>query len=217
MWQSMLGSLGGGILGAWGSRKAGKAHGKAVKKAISYMQMEINRLRTELAPYRDLGVFGANELRALLGAGPGEFEEDPGYQFRLGEGTKALERGAAARGGLLSGAQGKALTRFGQELGTQEYQNFLNRYYQKLQSYEPAIGYGLQASQIGTAGMGSVPELLAHKGAVQGAYMQSAVNALPSGFQGMMGGMGGGGMGGGMGQVNQLRASPFGRRMSLFG
>jgi hypothetical protein len=46
----------------------------------------------------------------------------------MSEGLKAIERSAAARGGLMSGATGKALQRYGQELGSQEYMNAFNRY-----------------------------------------------------------------------------------------
>jgi hypothetical protein len=56
-----------------------------------------------------------------------QFQADPGYAFRLSEGLKSLERSAAARGGLLSGGTGKALQRFGQEMGSQEYTNAYNR------------------------------------------------------------------------------------------
>ena len=57
-----------------------------------------------------------------------DYEADPGYAFRQSEGMKALERSAAARGGLLSGGTMKGIQRFGQELASQEYQNAFNRY-----------------------------------------------------------------------------------------
>lgn len=57
-----------------------------------------------------------------------QFQADPGYAFRLAEGQKALERSAAARGGLISGSALKAATRYGQDMGSQEYQNAFNRY-----------------------------------------------------------------------------------------
>jgi hypothetical protein len=57
-----------------------------------------------------------------------DFQEDPGYGFRMSEGMKALDRQAAARGGLISGSALKGAQRFGQELGSQEYQNAFNRY-----------------------------------------------------------------------------------------
>ena len=53
--------------------------------------------------------------------------DDPGYMFRFGEGQRALERSAAARGGLLSGGTARRLTRFGQEMGSQEFMNRFNR------------------------------------------------------------------------------------------
>lgn len=77
---------------------------------------------------------GQNALAKLATAseytpfGMQQFQQDPGYAFRMSEGMKALERSAAARGGLLSGATGKALQRYGQDLGSQEYMNAFNRY-----------------------------------------------------------------------------------------
>jgi hypothetical protein len=60
--------------------------------------------------------------------GAQQFEQDPGYAFRQSEGMKALERSAAARGGLLSGGTLKGIQRFGQDLASQEYGNAFNRY-----------------------------------------------------------------------------------------
>jgi hypothetical protein len=45
----------------------------------------------------------------------------------LSEGQKALDRQAAARGGLISGGALRAAQRYGQEMGSQEYQNAYNR------------------------------------------------------------------------------------------
>lgn len=57
-----------------------------------------------------------------------DFQADPGYQFRMDEGNKGIERSAAARGGQLSGATMKALARFGQGTASNEYQNSYNRF-----------------------------------------------------------------------------------------
>jgi hypothetical protein len=57
-----------------------------------------------------------------------DFTADPGYAFRLSEGMKALNSQAAARGGLISGAALKAAENYGQQAGSQEYQNAFNRY-----------------------------------------------------------------------------------------
>jgi hypothetical protein len=77
--------------------------------------------------------------------------QDPGYAFRLSEGQKALDRSAAARGGLISGGAMKAAQRFGQDMGSQEYQNAYNR---ALTGYNAdvareTLGYNRLASMAG--------------------------------------------------------------------
>jgi len=57
-----------------------------------------------------------------------DFQQDPGYAFRMSEGLKALDRQAAARGGLISGGALKASQRYGQDMASQEYTNAFNRY-----------------------------------------------------------------------------------------
>jgi len=59
--------------------------------------------------------------------GYGGFEASPGYQFRMDEATKAIERSAAARGSLRSGATMDALQRRAQGVASDEYQNYANR------------------------------------------------------------------------------------------
>lgn len=55
------------------------------------------------------------------------FEADPGYQFRMGEGQNNINNKLAASGSLLSGAAMKALTRFNQDYASNEYGNSYNR------------------------------------------------------------------------------------------
>ncbi len=61
------------------------------------------------------------------------FNADPGFQFRLNQGQAALERSAAARGKALSGQAAQALTRFGQNLASQEFSAARNRALQENQ------------------------------------------------------------------------------------
>lgn len=55
------------------------------------------------------------------------FMASPDYQFRMDEGIKATDRSAAARGMLLSGAQNKAVQRYGSNLAAGEFGNWYNR------------------------------------------------------------------------------------------
>jgi len=74
------------------------------------------------------GVPGYDPASAMRNFGASDFQADPGYAFRLSEGMKALDRTAASRGGLLSGATLKGAQRYGSDLASQEYQNAFNRY-----------------------------------------------------------------------------------------
>jgi hypothetical protein len=86
-----------------------------------------------------------------------QFQQDPGYSFRMSEGMKGLERSAAARGGLLSGSTLKGIQRFGQDLGSQEYMNAFNRYQTErnaqLNPLQSLAGVGqTSANTLGAAG-----------------------------------------------------------------
>jgi hypothetical protein len=77
-------------------------------------------------------------------SGQDVLNQDPGYAFRVQQGQRALESGAAARGGLLSGGTQQALVNYGQGAASQEYQNAYNRL---LAQNQLAYGRGLQQNQ----------------------------------------------------------------------
>jgi hypothetical protein len=72
---------------------------------------------------------------------------DPGYAFRLQQGNQAIQRAAAAGGGAFSGGTLKALTQYGQDYASNEYQNVYNRALQGYQTnFQNALNsYGLNA------------------------------------------------------------------------
>lgn len=55
------------------------------------------------------------------------FFQSPGYQFRRDEGTRGIERSAAARGGAFSGNALRALAEFNSGLASQEFGNYFNQ------------------------------------------------------------------------------------------
>lgn len=110
----------------------------AASDAAAKAQLQMFEKTQQLQePWRKAGIGALNQLTAGT-AGPqaaymkpftmADYTQDPGYQFRLNEGLKALDRSASARGGLLSGAALKGITRFGQDTASQEYQNAYQRY-----------------------------------------------------------------------------------------
>ena len=140
------------------SKAQSKAAGEATQaqRDIANQQTDLQReqylKQLELnEPFRQAGLTGQNMLLAQLQGGPyasakfggvegydpasamrnfgaGDFQADPGYAFRLSEGLKGMNATAAARGGLLSGNALRAGQEYGQQLGSQEYQNAFNRY-----------------------------------------------------------------------------------------
>jgi hypothetical protein len=139
------GSLLSAGVGAYSASQASQAQANAAQQGIDAQERMFQK-QTELQePFRQAGIGAQNRLLTYLGLEGGDpnspdwkkysgdfgmkdFTADPGYQFRLDEGQKALDRSAAARGGLQSGAALKAATRFGQDYGSQEYTNAFNRY-----------------------------------------------------------------------------------------
>lgn len=95
-----------------------------------------------LDPFYQAGTAGLGQLQQLaMGQGVPEFlATNPAYQFRQQEAQKALERSAAARGGLLSGQFAKALQERSQGLASEEFGNAFNR-------LSGVVGMGQQAGQ----------------------------------------------------------------------
>ena len=69
----------------------------------------------------------------------------PGYQFRLGQGTDALQKWAAARGTLNDSGTAKALMDYGQNAASQEYGNVWNR---GLDQYRTNRGNALESYNL---------------------------------------------------------------------
>lgn len=62
-----------------------------------------------------------------LPSGQDVLNQDPGYQFRLGQGEQALQQSAAAKGLLNTGGTLKDILNYGQSAASQEYQDAANR------------------------------------------------------------------------------------------
>jgi hypothetical protein len=164
MWQFIIpaaASLIGGTMQSSATRSAARTAAEASDRAIDLQRQMYEEGVERQQPYYQAGVNALTQMQGQTGAMPEAFQyrpeqltTDPGYAFRLSEGLKALERSAAARGGLMSGATGKALQRYGQEMGSQEFGNAYNRAlteYNALRQRE-AEGYNRLAGLAGVGG-----------------------------------------------------------------
>ncbi len=186
----LAGTLGAGLLGASASKSAASAQSDAANNAASLQQQQFQQQLQLSEPWRKAGETALNKLIPLATEytpfGMQQFQADPGYGFRMSEGMKALERSAAARGGLLSGATLKGIQRFGQDLGSQEYQNAFNRYQAERQArlapLQSLAGVGQTTSQqLGQAGQqmaSNVGEALTSGAAARASGYVGSANAL---------------------------------------
>ena len=207
-------SLIGGLAQAASQRQAAAAQSDAAQRALD-MQKSIYEQQSALnKPFYQAGVTGQNRLMDLLGLGSNttgadfgkygkdfsmsDFQADPGYAFRLAEGQKALDRQAAARGGLISGGAMKAASRYGQDMGSQEYQSAFNRYQtNRANQLQPlgslmASGQAAANQQSGTLGAygTNAANLLTQQGTAQAAgnlgtgnTINNMINAGVSAYQ----------------------------------
>lgn len=125
-------TAGSALLGSLATNRAAKTQAQAAQQGIDAQQRMYEQTRADQEPWRQAGMTALNQLIPLATNyqkfGMDQFQQDPGYQFRLNEGLKALDRQAAARGGLISGNAMKAAGRYGQDYASNEYQNAFNRY-----------------------------------------------------------------------------------------
>jgi hypothetical protein len=169
------------------------AQGAERSQALQYQMFQEQQKLQE--PFRQAGVNALAKMQDQYSGMPAAFTgqvdlgQDPGYAFRLSEGQKALDRSAAARGGLISGGAMKAAQRFGQDMGSQEYQNAYNR---ALTGYNAnvsreATGYNRLASMAGV-GQTSANTLTGAAGSygtnVGNAMVNQGINAGNAGMAG---------------------------------
>lgn len=112
--------------------KAVAAQTAASDKNIAYQEKVDAQNRADLAPWRDAGKKALAKLEAGIADGSFdptkfEFKADPGYDFRMKQGEKAIARSAAARGNLFSGTTGAKLAEYGQDFASNEYDRAYSR------------------------------------------------------------------------------------------
>jgi len=163
-------SILGGAMSARGATQAADTQAAAADRAAALQKEMFDQQMAGQEPYRQAGLIGQNRLMELLGLGGNagaagygkyakdfgmsDFQADPGYAFRLSEGQQALDRSAAARGGLISGGALKAATRYGQDMGSQEYTNAFNRYQTNRSNQLQPLGNLMASGQSAASNQG---------------------------------------------------------------
>lgn len=174
-WESLGANLGANVLGAIatgvGGRSAARQQERQGRAAVDLTDQAQKFNYADLAPYRNLGAGATDRMAVLLGVGGdrndprygeltrrfqmSDYEQDPGYQFRLSEGENAINRNALAKGRYNSGSVLKELQGYNSNLASQEFGNAFDRW--RAQNNDiygrlgDASGRGQRAVEVGNA------------------------------------------------------------------
>jgi len=125
----------------YSANKQAGAVKSAANSSIAEQNAEYNQTRADQAPWRTTGASALDQIAKLYGLdtvdangnvvkGSGKadfssFTTAPDYTFAQQQGQDAINRSAAARGGLLSGAAVKAGETYASGLASQNFQNYV--------------------------------------------------------------------------------------------
>ncbi len=122
----LIGDIAGAVIGANASKKASKAQVRSAQMAVDETRRQYDQTREDFAPYRAAGSEAIGSLSAMLRPDY-DHTTSPGYQFRFGEGQRAVEGSAASKGMLMSGGTLKDLIRFGQGTAADDFNDQFKR------------------------------------------------------------------------------------------
>ena len=162
-------TIGGALISSKAASKASKAQVQSAEQATAEQRRQFDLSRQDFAPWREAGGQAIGSLSAMLQPGY-DHTTSPGYQFRFNEGQRAVESGGAARGMLMSGGTLKDLTRFGQGIAADDFNQQFNR--------TASVAAGGQQVNTTLAGLG------ANMATNIGNNMMAAGNARASGYAG---------------------------------
>jgi len=216
----MAGAIIGGTIAAAGSLAGagmGMASSSAANKANQKMMEQIWALAQQgAAPYQKFGKAGMQMYQQMLPEllrqsqyqqytpemykesplytpmvrNLAELQATPGYQFQLQQGQKQIDQSAAARGGMLSGAQLQASQQFGQKQAATGFQDawqraqnaYMNAFnvYNQGQSAQRA-GAAQQAGMLGDITKMGYTAAMGPTAAAQGMYQPMATSNFATG------------------------------------
>lgn len=188
-WVQPAAILGSSLIGTVGANKAAREQAAAADRASAISQAQYEQNRKDAEPWREAGIGTLGQL--VSGTAPGgdlnrdftmaDFQKDPGYDFRLGEGRRGVEAGAAARGGALSGGALKALERYSQGYASNEFGNAYSRFNsdrdRRFNRLASIAGLGQTATR-------DVAQMGTDNARNQGEYGMQGANARASGYIG---------------------------------
>jgi hypothetical protein len=185
-------TIGSALIGSSAARRGARAEEALGREGLALQERMFNQQRADTEPWRRIGGQSLGDAYAMTQPGY-DHTTSPGYQFRLGEGLRAVQNSAAARGLLQSGGTLKGIDRYAEGLAADDYDRQFNR-------HSTLAGFGSTANgQMGAASqnyanagsniLGNIGQARASGYAGQAAAYQQGLGSLASLF-GQFGGFG---------------------------
>ena len=193
-WMIPAAIIGSSLLGSNAASSAASTQAAAADRAAQLQNDQFNTTNAQQAPWRAAGETALNKLLPLsMDYQPFDYNAmtaDPGYQFRLSEGQRAMGHQNAMRGGAVSGTSLKAMQDYAQNSASNEYGNAYNRYQANRQAQlgplQTLAGIGQSSvnltGQLGAANAANVGNLITGGAAANAAGQVGTANALTSGL-----------------------------------
>ncbi len=225
-WGAIASAVGSKVVGGLFSKKASGQSSGGSQQAAGLSAKQFKEAKKAFQPYLSAGTKGLADYQDILGRqqeyedkiqsdvrdpfkfGAAEFDQykDAGYDFRLGEGERALNRGFGALGKRFSGERAAGLMDYGQRMGSQEfsaargraaadYESGVSREQQQYQrslkqygrQYEDQLQSFGQLADAGRDATGTLYKLGAGAAQEQSKYAQKAGEAAAAGTLGIGG------------------------------
>lgn len=194
---SLIGPVGGLLqtgAGVYGAQNYGEAIQKGNAAAIGQQQQTLGNITNLYNPQVNAGNNAFTQLTNMQSGGPGGtpdysgFENMPGYQFALSQGTQAIQRQAAANGGAFTPNTVGAIGQYVTGTAMQDY----NTYVQQLLN---TAQLGSQANQSLTGANlttgSNISQLMANTGQANASAVAGAAGAVGAGASGITNTLGG--------------------------
>jgi hypothetical protein len=192
-WMTPAAIIGSTLFGSSQASSAANTQADAANRAADLQYKMFQEQQATQRPFLEAGGRALTKLEGAVDYKPFSYNAmtaDPGYQFRLSEGMRALGRQASARGGAVSGQSFKALQDYAQNAASGEYTNAFNRYQAeraaRLNPLQSLAGVGQTAATTlgGNAGAygTNVGNLMTGGAAASAAGQVGQANALTGGL-----------------------------------
>ena len=164
------------------TKNAAQTSAQGTEAGIAEQRRQFDLTRDDTAPYRQAGVNALTRLQTDIDAPvtAADVMADPGYQFGLDQGQRALDRKISAMGGRVSGAALKAAARFGTDYGSTGFGAAYQRKQDRLNRLAAIAGIGQTgtnaSAQAGQNSANAITSLVQNRANTQAAAGMAQAN-----------------------------------------